>query len=136
MGIEAELNVQIADHIFAFANLTLNDTEILESQDETIEGNDLSFRDANSFNFGVAYVRPNGLYAGVLLHNVGEFFTSNANTETLGVYTTVDLKLRVPVSDRFIVNASLNNLFDEQYEVFPGFPGLSRNVRVGVQSTF
>ncbi len=136
IGLEAGLDFEIAKNFFAFANLTLNDTRILEDRNEGIEGNDLSFRDADSFNLGVAYARPNGFYAGVLLHHISEFFVDNANTETLGGYTTVDLKVQIPFGENFRLNASLNNLFDEQYEVYPGFPGLSRNFQAGVRWTF
>lgn len=136
LGLEAALDVEITRNVVAFANLTLNDTKILEDSNEAIEGNDLSFRDADSFNFGVAYVRPNGFYAGVLLHHISEFFVDNANTETLGNYTTVDVKLQMPLGDNVRLNASVNNLFDEQYEVFPGFPGLSRNIQASLNWTF
>lgn len=135
-GIEAALDVEIVDNLFAFGNFTLNDTEILEDADESIEGNELSFRDANSFNLGIAYATPGGFYAGILMHNISEFFVDNANTESLDGYTTVDFKLQVPVNDNFKINASLNNIFDEQYEVYPGFPGLSRNFQTSVRFTF
>ncbi|MDC0831981.1 TonB-dependent receptor [Geitlerinema sp. CS-897] len=136
IGLEADLNIKLAENFFAFANLTLNDTRILEDQNERIEGNDLSFRDGDSFNLGVAYARPNGFYTGVFLHHISEVFVDNANTETLSGYTTVDLKAQIPFGENVQLNASLNNLFDEQYEAFPGFPGLSRNFQANLRVTF
>ncbi|MGC9504721.1 TonB-dependent receptor [Baaleninema sp.] len=136
IGLEADLNIKLAQNFFAFANLTLNDTRIIEDQNERIEGNDLSFRDGDSFNLGVAYARPNRFYTGVFLHHISEVFVDNANTETLGSRTTVDLKAQIPFSENVQLNASLNNLFDEQYEVYPGFPGLSRNFQANLRVTF
>jgi len=135
-GIEAALDVELAENWFAFANFTLNETEILEDSTESNEGNELSFRDADSLNVGVAYSRPDGFYAGVMLRHIGEFFVDNANTETLGDYFTVDLKAQVPIGDDLVVNASLNNLFDEQYEAFPGFPAIGINGRASVRWSF
>ena len=136
IGLEAGLDVELAKHLFAFTNVTLNNTEILSDSNSSNEGNDLSFRDANSLNFGLAYARPDGLYAGVLLHYIGEFFVDNANTETLGDYLTVDLKAQIPIGENIVLNASLNNLFDENFELYPGYPGLSRNARASIRWTF
>jgi len=136
IGVEAGLDFELTKHLFAFTNITLNNTEILSDSNASNEGNDLSFRDANSVNLGLAYARPDGLYAGILLHYIGEFFVDNANTETLGDYVSVDLKAQIPIGDNVVINASLNNLFDEQIELYPGYPGLSRNAQASVRWTF
>jgi vitamin B12 transporter len=136
IGLEAGLDVELAKHLFAFTNVTLNNTEILRDSNAENEGNDLSFRDANSVNLGLAYARPDGLYAGILLRYIGEFFVDSANTETLGDYVTVDLKTQIPIGEHLVLNASLNNLFDENFELYPGYPGLSRNARASLRWTF
>lgn len=136
IGLEAGLDVELAKNLFAFTNVTLNNTEILSDSNSANEGNDLSFRDANSVNLGLAYARPDGLYAGILLHYIGEFFVDNANTETLGDYVTVDLKTQIPIGENVVLNASLNNLFDENFELYPGYPGLSRNARASIRWIF
>lgn len=130
------MDVELAKHLFAFTNVTLNNTEILRDSNAENEGNDLSFRDANSVNLGLAYARPDGLYAGILLRYIGEFFVDSANTETLGDYVTVDLKTQIPIGEHLVLNASLNNLFDENFELYPGYPGLSRNARASLRWTF
>ncbi len=135
-GLEAALNFQIAENWYLFANYSLNDPRIEEAQDTTQVGNELGFIGAESLNLGLAYENPQGLYIGLLLHQIGERFVDNANTEMLPSYTTVDLKLRIPVYDQWILNASVDNLFDQQYQEFPGFPGVGTNVRVGLGSTF
>lgn len=136
LGVEAALDIQLAPNVFAFANLTLNNTQILQDNNEAVEGNRLSFRDADVFNIGVAYATPDGWYAGLFLRNLSNFFTNNTNTERLPGYTTLDLKLQAPITDNLRLNASVNNLLDEHYEVFPGFPGLSRSVQGGIRYRF
>ncbi|OAB59033.1 TonB-dependent receptor [Phormidium willei BDU 130791] len=136
LGVEAALDIQLAPNIFAFANLTLNNTQILRDNNEAVEGNRLSFLDADVFNIGVAYATPDGWYAGLFLRNLSNFFTNNTNTERLPGYTTLDLKLQAPITDNLRLNASVNNIFDERYEVFPGFPGLSRSIQGGIHYSF
>ncbi|MGD1903987.1 MAG: TonB-dependent receptor [Geitlerinemataceae cyanobacterium] len=136
IGLEAAVDVKLADNWFAFANFTLNETQIIEDSTESNEGNELSFRDADSLNLGVAYSDVNGLYVGAILRYVSEFFVDNANTEELGDYITLDLKAQVPLAEGVVLNASLNNLFDEQYELFPGFPAQGINGRASVRWSF
>ena len=42
----------------------------------------------------------------------GSYPTNNTNTESLPRYTTFDFKLRVPVSENFALNGSVENIFD------------------------
>lgn len=84
-------------------------------------------------NLGLSYENPRGLFVGAFVRNVSDRFTSNENTEALKGYTTIDFKVRVPLTDRWNLNASLNNLLDESIQEFPGYPGLGRNFQVGVQ---
>ncbi|MFZ4665747.1 MAG: TonB-dependent receptor plug domain-containing protein [Prochlorotrichaceae cyanobacterium] len=132
-GIETALNLQLAKNIFFLANYTWNNPEIKESPDGLNEGNEPSFRGADVLNIGVSYENPRGLFAGAFVRNVGDRFTSNANTEALKSYTTIDFKVRVPLSDRWNLNASLNNILDESIQEYPGYPGIGRNFQVGVQ---
>jgi vitamin B12 transporter len=132
-GIETALNLQLAKNIFFLANYTWNNPEIKESPDGLNEGNEPSFRGADVLNIGVSYENPRGLFAGAFVRNVGDRFTSNANTEALKSYTTIDFKVRVPLSDRWNLNASLNNILDESIQEYPGYPGIGRNFQVGVR---
>jgi len=135
-GIEAALNFQVFKNVFLMANYTLNDPQIKSDANREIVGNQLSFRGADILNVGISYEIPTGLFVGVFLHNVSDRFTNNTNTETLAAYTTVDLKLRMPIGDRLAVNASWDNIFNEQFQEFPGWPGLGSNARVGLHLNF
>ncbi|MDW8201708.1 MAG: TonB-dependent receptor [Cyanobacteriota bacterium SKYGB_h_bin112] len=136
LGFEAAANVQVAENWYLFANYTLNNSRILDDPNALLIGNRLAFTDADSFNVGLSYETPQGFYAGVLLHLLGQRFTNLTNTESLPSYTTVDLKLRVPIDRTLVINASLNNVFDQRYEVFPGFPGIGINFRAGLNWSF
>jgi vitamin B12 transporter len=136
LGLEADLNVRLAKHFYAFANYTLNEPEIIEDRNSVITGNELSFRGADSLNFGLAYENDKGLYGAAIVRNLSSYFVNNTNTESLPGYTTIDLKLRFPISKTFAFTGSLDNLFDQQYEQFPGFPAVGRSFRLGVSATF
>ncbi|NEQ29424.1 MAG: TonB-dependent receptor [Leptolyngbya sp. SIO4C5] len=136
IGIEAEANYQLFDNIFAFANYTWNDPIIKDGPNPDNNGNLLPFTHADSWNVGLSYENQQGLYAALFLHAISDFFVDRGNTESLDGRVTLDFKLRVPVSETFAVNASVNNIFDRQYEEFPGFPGLGRTVQVGLRGTF
>jgi len=136
IGIESELNYQLFETVFAFANYTWNDPEILAGPNPDNDGNAVPFTHADSWNLGVAYESAQGLYAALFLHSVSDVFVDRGNQESLNGRTTVDVKLRVPLGESFSVNASVNNLFDRQFEEFPGFPGVGRNVQVGLRSRF
>lgn len=136
LGLEADLNVQLARNVYAFANYTLNDPRIVRDRSADIEGNELSFRGADTLNLGFAYETPKGIYAAVILRYLSNYFVNNTNTESLPGYSTVDLKLRIPLGRTVVFNGSLDNLFNQQYEQYPGYPAVGRSFRVGISATF
>ncbi|MEM7796334.1 MAG: TonB-dependent receptor [Cyanobacteria bacterium P01_C01_bin.118] len=136
IGIETEATVQLSENFFAFANYTWNRPRIEGDQDPTNNGNALPFVNADTVNVGLSFEDNEGLYTAVILRHVSDFFTNRGNTESLDGRLTVDWKLRTPLSENVSLQASINNIFDEQFEEFPGFPGLSRNFQIGIRSTF
>lgn len=136
IGIESELNYQVFDNIFMFANYTWNHPEIVSGPNPTENGNQLPFTHADSWNVGLAYENLQGLYAALFLRSISDIFVERTNTEALQGRTTLDFKLRVPIGETLAINVSVNNIFDTQYEEFPGFPGVGRNIQVGLRSTF
>ena len=135
-GIEAVLNVQLAKNIYGFVNYTLNDPRILESANSAEEDNELRFAGADSLNLGISYETPAGLYAGLLMHSLGAFPINNTNTESLPGYTTFDFKIRVPLNNLFVFTGSVDNLFNQRYQLFPGYPDAGRVFQVGLNATF
>lgn len=136
IGIETEVNYQLFDDWFVFANYTWNNPKIRSGPNPDNEGNLLPFTHADTWNIGLAYENLQGWYAALFLNSVSNFFVDRANEESLAGRTTLDFKLRLPLGDALAINASVDNIFDTQYEEFPGFPGVGRNFQVGVRSTF
>ncbi|NMF66104.1 TonB-dependent receptor plug domain-containing protein [Brasilonema octagenarum] len=135
-GIEAALNVQLAKNVYAFVNYTLNDPRIKESVNSTEKDKELRFAGADSLNLGISYETPQGLYAGILMHSLGSYPTNNTNTESLSGYTTFDFKTRIPLSDNLVLTGSVDNILNQRYQLFPGFPDAGRVFQVGLNATF
>lgn len=135
-GIEAVLNIQIAKNIYGFINYTLNDPRILESASSGEEDNELRFAGADSLNLGISYETPAGLYAGILMHSLGAYPINNTNTESFPGYTTFDFKVRVPLSNNFVLTGNVDNIFSQRYQLFPGYPDAGRVFQVGLNATF
>ncbi|MCV3214829.1 TonB-dependent receptor [Plectonema radiosum NIES-515] len=135
-GIEAVLNLQLAKNIYAFVSYTANDPRILKSTNSAEVDQELRFAGADSLNAGLSYETSQGLYAGILMHSLGAYPTNNTNTESLSGYTTFDLKMRVTLSDTLVLTGSVDNIFNQRYQLFPGYPDGGRVFQVGLSSTF
>jgi vitamin B12 transporter len=135
-GIEATLNLQVAKNIYTFVNYTANDPRIFKSSNAAEINKELRFAGADKLNLGVSYETPQGLYLGLLMNSLNGYPTNNTNTEFLSGYTTFDFKLLVPLSDKLVVTGSLENLFNQRYQLFPGFPDGGRGFQIGLSSTF
>ncbi|WP_414541447.1 TonB-dependent receptor plug domain-containing protein [Nostoc sp. CCY0012] len=135
-GLEASLNLQLARNFYGFVNYTLNDPRILESGNPEEVGQELRFAGANKLNLGVSYENPMGLYLGVLMNSLSGYPTNNINTEFLSGYTTFDLKMRIPLTDGLVVTGGVDNIFNQRYQLFPGFPDGGRGFQVGLSSRF
>jgi vitamin B12 transporter len=135
-GIELALNLQLAKNFYFSGNYTLNDPKILESSNPDEVDQELRFAGADSINLGLNYENAQGWYAGILMHSLGSYPTNNTNTESLPGYTTFDFKLRVPVSENLALNGSVENIFDQRFQLFPGFPDAGRIVQVGMNYKF
>jgi len=135
-GIEATLNLQLAKNVYAFVNYTANDPRILKSSNPAEIDKELRFAGADSINAGINYENPEGLYMGLLMHSLGKYPTNNTNTEFLAGYTTFDVKLRVPLSDNLAINGSVDNIFNQRYQLFAGFPDAGRVFQVGLSASF
>ncbi len=135
-GVELGLNLQLAKNFYFSGNYTLNDPKILESSNPAEVDQELRFAGADSINLGLSYENRQGWYAGILMHSLGSYPTNNTNTESLPGYTTFDFKLRVPVSENLALNGSVENIFDQRFQLFSGFPDAGRIVQVGMNYKF
>ncbi|RUT02357.1 TonB-dependent receptor [Dulcicalothrix desertica PCC 7102] len=135
-GIEAALNLQLAKNLYAFVNYTANDPRIKKSSNPAEINKELRFAGADKLGLGVSYENPQGWYFGLLMNSLGAYPTNNTNTESLAGYTTFDAKTRIPLSQNFTLNASVDNIFNQRYQLFAGFPDAGRVFQVGLSANF
>ncbi|MFS8901615.1 TonB-dependent receptor [Synechococcus sp. H60.2] len=135
-GLEAALDLRLGENWTLFANYTLNDPIIRAALNPATVGKQLAFVGADSFNLGLTYRYEQGGYGSILIHHIGSFFTNNSNTESLPGYTTVALRGGIPLTEALSLELGIDNLLDEQYEVFPGYPGVGRTLRVSLRGQF
>ncbi|MEN9202676.1 MAG: TonB-dependent receptor [Thermostichus sp. DG02_2_bins_29] len=135
-GLEAALDLRLGPNWTAFINYTLNEPRIREALDSATIGKELAFVGADSFNLGLTYRDPEGWYGSLLMHQIGPFFTNNSNSQSLPGYTTLALKGGIPIADSLALEVGVENLLDQQYEVFPGYPGIGQTLRVNLRGQF
>lgn len=70
------------------------------------------------------------------MHSLGAYPTNNTNTESLSGYTTFDIKLRIPLSEQLTINGSVDNILDQRYQLFAGYPDAGRVFQVGFNWKF
>jgi iron complex outermembrane receptor protein len=68
--------------------------------------------------------------------SVGERWANTGHTSKLGSYTLGTLKLTVPVTRRWRLYTAIDNLFDESYQVVPGYPMPGANAAGGLSVSF
>jgi vitamin B12 transporter len=135
-GLETALNLQLSKRWSTFVNYTINSPTIEEDSSASAIGNELAFRAADSVNAGVTYATPQGVSASLLMRHLSKFYANKANTEEMPGYTTVDFKLKAALDANLTLSLQANNLFDKQYQIYPGYPSLGRNFQAGVSYRF
>jgi vitamin B12 transporter len=135
-GLEAAFDTQLAPNLFASIGYTLNDPRILSSVNAGENGRELRFAGADKLTAGLWYENASGWYSGITLNSLGSYPTNNTNTEFLGGYTTFDFRLKAPISAQLSATAGVENIFDQRFQLFPGFPDGGRTFQVGLDYKF
>jgi vitamin B12 transporter len=137
-GIEASFNARLAPNLYGFVNYTLNNPQIKKDTDPTVVGKELRFAGADKLSMGISYENTFGWYSSLALNSLSGYPTDNANTEFLPGFTSFDANFVAPLnSDRSLtLNASIQNIFDQRYELFAGFPDAGRTFRTGIDWKF
>lgn len=135
-GLEAALNLRLADNVFASLGYTLNSPKILESSNPGETDKELRFAGADKLNLGLWYERPSGWYVGLLMNSLSSYPTNNTNTEFLPGYTTFDLRTQIPISEQLRVSLGVQNLLDQRFQLFSGFPDNGRTFEGGLSYRF
>jgi vitamin B12 transporter len=135
-GVEVALDVQVVPNLFFSANYTNTDPRITADSNPANVGREVSFRGRDILNLGLSYRTPEGWFAGLFYRTVSSTFTDNTNTQFLDGFSTVDFRFRVPLTRNLSFDGGVENIFDERFQLFPGFPNLGRSLRAGVSATF
>ncbi len=137
-GIEASLNAKIAPNVYGFVNYTLNNPKIKKDVDPTVVGKELRFAGADKLSMGLSYENSFGWYGALSLNSLSGYPTENKNIEFLPGFTSFDANLVAPLNaDRSLnLNASVQNIFNQRYELFAGFPDAGRTFRTGIDWKF
>ncbi len=137
-GIEASVNARIAPNVYGFVNYTLNSPQIKQDANPAVIGRELRFAGADKLGIGISYENTFGWYSSLALNSLSGYPTNNTNTEFLPGFTSLDLNFVAPLkSDRSLtLNASVQNIFDQRYELFAGFPDAGRTFRTGIDWKF
>ncbi|WP_373539102.1 TonB-dependent receptor [Chamaesiphon sp.] len=137
-GIEASLNARIAPNVYGFVNYTINSPQIKQDTSPAVVGKELRFAGADKLSMGLSYENTFGWYGSLALNSLGGYPTNNINTEFLPGFTSFDANFVAPLnSDRSVtLNASIQNIFDQRYELFAGFPDAGRTFRTGIDWKF
>ena len=136
-GIETTLNLKLAKNIYAFVNYTLTDPIIRQDSNKNVIGKELRFAGADKLGLGVSYENSSGWFTSLILNSLSGYPTNNLNTESLPGYTTVDARVLIPLGNKnFTLNAGVENIFNQEYQLFAGFPNAGRTFRVGFDWKF
>lgn len=137
-GIEASVNARIAPNVYGFVNYTINNPQIKQDANSAVVGKELRFAGADKLSIGVSYENTFGWYGSLALNSLSGYPTNNTNTEFLPGFASLDFNFVAPMnSDRSLtLNASVQNIFDQRYELFAGFPDAGRTFRTGIDWKF
>jgi vitamin B12 transporter len=137
-GIEASVNARLAPNVYGFVNYTINSPKIKKDIDPTVVGKELRFAGADKLSMGISYENSFGWYGALALNSLSGYPTENKNIEFLPGFTSFDANLVAPLNaDRSLnLNASVQNIFNQRYELFAGFPDAGRTFRTGIDWKF
>lgn len=131
-----ELGASLLLHGFSVsANYTYLDA-VNDTAGDVNRGKQLARRPKNTVNGTLAYSWPFGLETAASVRIVGKGFNNVSNSQVLEGYTTVDLRLSLPVTDTIEVYGRVENLFDETYQTILDYSAMPRLFTAGARLKF
>jgi outer membrane receptor for ferrienterochelin and colicins len=137
-GLEAHYSgVGWDDALRLTANYTYTDARRLnrDSAGDPSYNKQLPFIPAHLFNLSLT-VNVNLVSFSIYHHIGGRRFTNNDNSQSLPMYRYTNLSVSVPFAMgamRLRLGASVDNIFDLQFSVVPGYPMPGRKLKAGIR---
>lgn len=116
-GIELEARGRLTDTLQGTASYTYLETEVTESTDSSIIGNENAFAPNHQASLWLDYdasTYVTGLSVGGGLRYLSSYYATQDNGRVTQGYTLADLKVSYDMSD-FSVDLGVTNLFDKDY---------------------
>ena len=133
-GIEIEAGVQPVSGFALRAAYAYLDTEVRNGPNA---GNEQGRRPPHALTLSADWTSPfAGIEVGADLRVVSSSFDTDANTVRLDAYEVFDLRVAVPVHERFELFGRIENLFDEDYQTAAGYNTPSRGAFVGIRTSY
>ncbi|MFH1859858.1 MAG: TonB-dependent receptor [bacterium] len=137
-GFEIEVKMKMAAWLDAFANYTLQDTEITSNPvDSKTVGKDFEYVPELMYNMGVSF-HKNALDASCTWHWVKEMYITSNNIDVVkgvyGAFDTVDIvdaKIGYTFRKKIKLSVSVDNLMDKEYYQSYKAPGRTVTFDVG-----
>ncbi|MFH1897188.1 MAG: TonB-dependent receptor [Candidatus Desantisbacteria bacterium] len=137
-GFEMEGKMKLAAGLDAFANYTLQDTEITSNPaDPKTVGKKFKHVPEKMYNLGLSFHR-NAFDASCIYHFVDKPYATSDNIDVVtGVYgaydtvETVDMKIGYALKENLRLSLAMDNLFDRKYYQYYKSPGRTVTFEVG-----
>ncbi len=137
-GFETVFRLKITDTLSGFANYSLTKGSYDEFlADPRIEGNELAYLAKDKANIGLKY-RKKGMMHSLSCRYVDSRYGDAGNTSEnrLNEYVTVDWRSRIKVAENAWISLNVDNIFDKEYQDFPGLDQPGRRVLGGLELVF
>ena len=133
-GIEIEAGIRPVPGFALRAAYAYLDTDIRNGANA---GNEQGRRPPHALTLSADWTSPFvGLELGADLRVVGSSFDTDANIVRLDAYQVFDLRVAMPLDERFELFGRVENLFDEDYQTAAGYNTPGRGVFGGVRARF
>jgi hypothetical protein len=107
-----------------------------DTENDDAGGNELPFQPDWTGRLRVDYIDRSGTRAGAAWVHVGERYADAANTMRLDSYDVLNLQLRRQLDLHTDLFLTVENVLDEEYAFWPGYPGRDTRARAGVNYRF
>jgi iron complex outermembrane receptor protein len=125
-GLDLEAKAELTRNLSMTAAYSYMDSKIIEDDDDSAEGNSLSFVPEHLASLWMHYLfegegNRGDQKVGLGLRYIGSYYYDDANTQSTGAHMLVDASYSYQVNDQTKLALNVSNLMDEKYVAYGGF---------------